>query len=239
MPMGNYTYFDLLAQFGIGGAHPGGIHLTKELLSTESINETSHILDAGCGTGQTAAYLYNQYGANIVGVDINPVMLKKASDRFLSQQIPIQLFHASLEEIPLKDETFDLVLSESVLAFVQKQKALSELFRVLKSGGRLIGNEMTINYPISKEEEKEIKDFYGLDSILCEDDWRNLLNAAGFEDIEIKKEKKSLIEYKEMPEFNFSSNFVPELFDVLNHHAEIIIKYQESLSYRIITCTKR
>jgi SAM-dependent methyltransferase len=237
--MGSYTYFDLLSQFGIGGAHPGGILLTKELLSAETINKTSQILDAGCGTGQTAAYLYNQYGANITGVDINPLMLKKASDRFLSQQLPIQLIQASVEELPMDDEIFDLVLSESVLAFVQKQKALSELFRVLKSGGRLIGNEMTLNYPINKEEEKEIKDFYGLDSLLCEEEWRNLLESAGFEDIEIKKEKKSLIEYKEMPEFNFSSNFVPELFDVLNQHAEIIIKYQESLSYRIITCTKR
>ncbi len=237
--MGSYTYFDLLAQFGIGGAHPGGIQLTKELLSSENITKTSQILDAGCGTGQTAAYLYKQYGANIIGLDINPVMLKKANDRFLSQQLPIQLIHASLEEIPLKDEIFDLVLSESVLAFVDKRKALSELFRVLKSGGRLIGNEMTINTPIGIEEEKEIKDFYALDSLLYEEGWRNLLEEAGFEDIEIKKEKKSLIDYKEMPEFNFSSNFVPELFDILNHHAEIIIQYQESLSYRIITCTKR
>ena len=51
-------------------------------------------------------------------------MLKKAKNRFQSQKMPIQLIQGSVEEIPLKDATFDFVLSESVLAFVQKEQAL-------------------------------------------------------------------------------------------------------------------
>src|SRR5947199_3676343 len=124
--MSNFTYFDLLANFGIGGAHPGGFLLTQELLSAENIHSESQILDAGCGTGQTSAYLYSHFGSNILGLDINPIMLKKAKNRFLSQKMPIQLIQGSVEKIPLKDATFDFVLSESVLAFVQKEQALRE-----------------------------------------------------------------------------------------------------------------
>lgn len=236
--MGNYTYFDLLAQFGIGGAHPGGFLLTKELLSEEPINSQSKILDVGCGTGQTSAYLYNQFRADIIGLDINPVMIEKAKNRFLSQNLPIELIHGSVEEIPANDSTFDFVLSESVLAFVGKENALREINRVLKKGGRLIANEMTINFTPSKQEEAEIKDFYGLDTLFLEENWRSLLQEVGFKDIVIKSGKKSLIGDQQVPEFNFSGNFEPELFGVLNKHAEIIIKYEEFLSYRIITCTK-
>ena len=236
--MGNYTYFDLLAQFGIGGAHPGGFLLTKELLSSEQISNHSKILDVGCGTGQTSAYLHNTFGADIVGLDINPIMLQKAKNRFLSQKLNIELIEGSVEKIPVKDSTFDFVLSESVLAFVGKEKALKEINRVLKKGGRLIANEMTINSTPDKQEESEIKNFYGLDTLLLEDDWRSLLDEAGFKDINIRSGKKPLIGDQQVPEFNFSSNFEPELFGVLNKHAEIIIKYEEFLSYRIITCTK-
>ncbi|WML52948.1 class I SAM-dependent methyltransferase [Neobacillus sp. PS3-12] len=236
--MGNYTYFDLLAQFGIGGAHPGGFLLTQELLSAEQINNQSKILDVGCGTGQTSAYLYNKFKADITGLDINPIMLEKAKNRFLTQKLPIELIQGSVEKIPVKDSTFDFVLSESVLAFVGKENALKEISRILKKGGRLIANEMTINSTPGKQEALEIKEFYGLDTLFLEDDWRSLLEEVGFTDIVIKSGIKPLIGDQQVPEFNFSSNFEPELFGVLNKHAEIIIKYEEFLSYRIITCTK-
>lgn len=242
MQVGNlkgYTYFDLLSQFGIGGAHPGGILLTKELLSTENIHAESHILDAGCGTGQTSAFIYNQYGANVYGLDINSIMIKKAKNRFALQQLPIHLVHGSVESIPFKDETFDMVLSESVLAFVDKIKSLKEFNRVLKTGGRIIANEMTINHPLRINEQNEIKKFYGLDSILLEDDWKQLFENAGFENIEIKMGNQSFENENQLPEFHFSENIEPALFDILNKHAAILIQYQDLLSYRIITGIKK
>lgn len=75
------TYLEFLAKFGVGGAHPGGINLSKELFKAESIQQTSHILDVGCGTGQTAAYLATHFQANVTGIDINPIMIEKARHR--------------------------------------------------------------------------------------------------------------------------------------------------------------
>ena len=173
--MGSLIYFDFLAKFGVGGAHPGGIPLTKNILSGENITNKTQILDAGCGTGQTAAYLYQQYKAKVVGLGINPIMIKKAKKRFQSLNLPIQLIQGSVENVPFPDNSFDYILSESVLAFVNKPIALREFFRVLKKGGRLIANEMTINTKLSPPEELEIMKFYALDSLLMEKDWISLL----------------------------------------------------------------
>jgi len=236
--MGGLTYFDFLAKFGVGGAHPGGILLTQNILSSENITENSFVLDAGCGTGQTAAYLYQQYQARVYGLEINPIMLEKAQSRFQALQLPIHLIQGSIEEIPFKDHTFDFVLSESVLAFVDKPKALKEFYRVLKKGGRLIANEMTINKRLSQKEESEIKNFYAVDSLLLEEEWYQLIQETGFRNIELKAQNQSLSHGNNAPEFNFSKNFEPELFHILNAHGNIVLKYQDILSHRIITVTK-
>ncbi|MBT2738898.1 class I SAM-dependent methyltransferase [Bacillus sp. ISL-7] len=236
--MGGLTYIDFLAKFGVGGAHPGGIPLTKNILSGENITNKSRILDAGCGTGQTAAYLYQQYKAMVVGLEINPIMIDKARMRFQSLNLPIQLIPGSVEKIPFKDNSFDFILSESVLAFVNKPTALREFYRVLKKGGRFIANEMTINTKLSQDEEAEIMKFYALDSLLMEDDWRKLLEKTGFQDIVLKIENTAISHGNNTAEFNFSKNFEPELFQILNEHGNMVLKYQDILSYRIITCSK-
>ncbi|MEH7352983.1 methyltransferase domain-containing protein [Neobacillus drentensis] len=236
--MGSLTYFDFLAKFGVGGAHPGGIHLTQNILSNENITDNSKVLDAGCGTGQTAAYLSQQLKAKVFGLEINPIMLEKAYSRFQTLQLPVQLIHGSIEEIPFADHTFDYVLSESVLAFVDKVKALKECYRVLKKGGRLIANEMTMNKRLSQKEETEIMNFYAVDSLLLEGDWYRLLQEAGFRNIELKAQIHALSHGNHATEFNFSKNFEPELFQILNEHGNIVIKYHDILSYRIFTVTK-
>ena len=143
--IGRSIYLDFLSKFGVGGAHPGGINLTKEILKTEEINKTSRILDVGCGTGQTAAYLAAQYGAKVTGMDINPLMVEKAKNRMRQYQLPVEIIQGSIENFPVKDGKFDFIISESVLAFVNQPKALKEIFRLLKNGGRFIANELTTN----------------------------------------------------------------------------------------------
>ncbi|NRD80358.1 class I SAM-dependent methyltransferase [Bacillus sp. BRMEA1] len=236
--MGGLTYIDFLAKFGVGGAHPGGILLTKSMLTQENIKPGATILDAGCGTGQTAAYLSQHFQANVVGIELNPIMVEKARSRFQSLQLPVQLVQGSIENIPFPDNTFDFILCESVLAFVNKPIALNEFYRVLKNNGRLIANEMTINSKLSQSDEEEIKEFYAIDSLLLEEDWKRLLTDSGFQNIEINAPYMDLLQGSPSQEFNFSQNFEPELFSILNQHGNMLVKYHDTLSHRAITCTK-
>ena len=236
--IGRSIYLDFLSKFGVGGAHPGGIDLTKEILKTEEINKTSHILDVGCGTGQTAAYLAEQYGAKVTGMDINPIMVEKAKNRMRKYQLPVEIIQGSIEEFPVKDGKFDFIISESVLSFVNKPKALKEIFRLLKNGGRFIANELTTNKRLSPTIEEEIKQFYGLDSVLMEKNWITLFEQTGFKNIEIRMQKQSMLQYNPNPEFQYSEYIEPELYAVMYEHFNIIVKYDGVLGYRIFSCTK-
>lgn len=230
-------YLDFLSKFGVGGAHPGGIQLTKELFKSETITPTTHILDVGCGTGQTAAYLAAQYGAIVTGIDNNPVMVEKAKTRMARYQLPVKIIQGSIENSPLKEETFDLIISESVLSFVNKPRSLTEIFRLLKSSGRFIANELTINQRIDPSHKKEITQFYGLDSLLLERDWITLLQQTGFKGIKIHKQEP-LSQQNLTPEFYYSDYIEPELYTIMNQHVYIMAKYQGVLGYRVFSCAK-
>ncbi|MEQ6353853.1 class I SAM-dependent methyltransferase [Lysinibacillus sp. M3] len=234
IPIQNSKYLEFLAKFGVGGAHPGGLNLTKELFKAENIGENPYILDVGCGTGQTAAYLAETYEAKVTGIDINSVMVAKAKKRMKKNRLPVKIIQCSIEQVPLPDHTFDFIISESVLSFVNKPNALKEIFRLLKNGGRFIAIEFTIHQPLEEKIEKEIKEFYGFDSCSMKKDWVDLFNQAGFKHIRIQKNKSIF----SIPELNHSEDIEPELYEVMDKHFEMILKYEGLLDYRIYSCTK-
>ena len=98
---------------------------------------TIRLLDAGCGTGGNLAAL-QKHGFHCEGFDFSPVAVEFCRARGLEQ---VSL--GSILEIPYPDCTFDIVISCDVLndaGTADEEQALSELFRVLKPGGRLFLN---------------------------------------------------------------------------------------------------
>ena len=233
----HFTYTDFLSKFGVGGAHPGGIELTKKIVGTKNIDNNSRILDIGCGTGQTAAYLANEYSAIVTGIDIHPIMIEKAKKRMKKEHLPVEILQCSIENVPLQEDTFDFVLSESVLSFVDKPTALSEIFRLLKDDGQLIAIEFTINKPLETAIANKIKQFYGFESLLMEQDWIRYFKQAGFTTIQIEQ-KQPLDKNESTPEFDYSQNVELELYDIMEQHHEMIVKYMDIWDYRVFTCNK-
>lgn len=230
----NSSYLDFLSTLGIEGAHPGGMNLTKAIFKREKIGRTSRILDVGCGTGQTAAYLAYKYGANVTGIDINPIMVAQAKRRMKNDRLPVKIMEGSIEKIQIPANQFDFIISESVLSFVNKPKALNEIYRLLKNGGRFIAIEQTINQRLYEKEENEIKHFYGFDALSTKKDWVAILKQAGFEHIRIQKNSAIDSEY----DLQFPDDIEPELNEILEKHLDITFKYRGNLGYRIYSCTK-
>jgi len=228
------TYLEFLAKLGVGGAHPGGINLSKELFKAENIQQTSHILDVGCGTGQTAAYLATHFQAIVTGIDINPIMIEKARHRMKKTRLPVNIIQGSIVQTTLPNESFDLILAESVLSFVDQQRALQEIYRLLKRGGRFIAIEFTIPELLPSQQVEDIQQFYGFDALLMKKDWVVLLQQAGFHNIRIQKNKS----ISSKPEFNFSKDIESALYDKMDQHIAMSVKYEKILDYRIYSCTK-
>ncbi|MED4300040.1 class I SAM-dependent methyltransferase [Geobacillus stearothermophilus] len=173
------TYLDWLADMGIDGAHPGGFELTKQILRKLNIDRSTAVLDVGCGTGQTAAYIARQYGADVTAIDLHPKMIAKAKQRFGAMAVPVRLHQASVESLPFPAGTFDLVLSESVLAFVSLPAALAEICRVLKKGGTFIGIE-AYHKRLTAAEQQRIAAFYGFKRLMTPGEWKKTLEQNGF-----------------------------------------------------------
>jgi ubiquinone/menaquinone biosynthesis C-methylase UbiE len=96
------------------------------------------LLDVGCGDGVLAVEL-SRHGALAAGLDADPAMISAARRRAESEATPSQFVEGRAEALPFQDNAFDRVLSVTMLCFVQDvQRAVAEMARVLKPGGRLV-----------------------------------------------------------------------------------------------------
>lgn len=127
-----------------------------------------------------------------------------------------------------------MILAESVLAFVDQQRALQEIYRLLKRGGRFIAIEFTMPELLPSQLVEDIQQFYGFNALLMKKDWVVLLQQAGFHNIRIQKNKS----ISSKPEFNFSKDIESELYDKMDQHIAMSVKYEKILDYRIYSCTK-
>ncbi len=95
----------------------------------------TRLLDAGCGTGQAAAYLRQAVTPQVYGFDLSPHAL-----RFWPQRHFSRACQASINAIPFADGAFDGAISVDVLECdgVDDRRACQELLRVVRPDGYLI-----------------------------------------------------------------------------------------------------
>jgi ubiquinone/menaquinone biosynthesis C-methylase UbiE len=234
-------YMDMLAQLGVGGAHPGGLHLTKQLLEEEEITNTTNVLDIGCGTGQTAAYIAWDYNCSVTACDLNETMVQKANQRFERMDFPFRAQIENVERLSFADETFDLVLLESVAAFTDVSSSLTECCRVLKKSGFLLAVEMVKDPKLSQEEEKMIKHFYNFRSVMTESQWIEQFAKAGFSHITIVSGLDMDGEEHDFDfgiEFDLSPNVDPTVFNLLDEHERLTEQFKDLLGFRVFRCIR-
>ncbi|RQW84768.1 MAG: class I SAM-dependent methyltransferase, partial [Geobacter sp.] len=117
---------------------PGGFLLTERGLSLCGFSPGARIVDVGCGTGASVAYLQEKHRHRALGVDVSGDLLPK-NDR----KGNITAVVARAEELPLSTGSCDGVLCECVLSLVTEPgRAVEEFSRVLRPGGFLILSDM-------------------------------------------------------------------------------------------------
>jgi len=99
---------------------------------------TGLTLDVGIGSGLSLAF-YGERTRQIVGIDPSAELLRFARKRADKVSIPVELLRGSAEAVPLEDQSVDTVVTTFTLCSVgDAAKALSEMRRVLKPGGKLL-----------------------------------------------------------------------------------------------------
>jgi demethylmenaquinone methyltransferase/2-methoxy-6-polyprenyl-1,4-benzoquinol methylase len=120
-----------------------GLHrLWKRFTIAQSgVREGARVLDIAGGTGDLSLAFAKQVGKNgqVVLTDLNNAMLTRGRDRLLDKSFPTPATQCDAEFIPFRDNTFDCVsVAFGLRNMTHKEKALSEMQRVLKPGGRLL-----------------------------------------------------------------------------------------------------
>jgi SAM-dependent methyltransferase len=91
------------------------------------------ILEVGCGWGELAEWLARETRAEVVATDLSPRMVELARERGVDARL------ADVQDLPFGDGEFDVVVAAWMLYHVPDlDRALSQLARVLRPGGRLV-----------------------------------------------------------------------------------------------------
>jgi len=97
-----------------------------------------NILDIGCGIGGPACYLANEYGAHVVGIDLEKPLIERAKRLAVKMNVGefIEFQQVAGNGLPFDNNSFDIVMSSGALTQTEDKPGMfRECFRVLRDGG--------------------------------------------------------------------------------------------------------
>ncbi|WP_406659727.1 class I SAM-dependent methyltransferase [Methanolobus sp. ZRKC3] len=195
-------YYDFMSYLGVPFFHIGGPGSTEELARSCHIKKDSIVLMVGCGSGFSACHLAKKIGCFVVGLDVASLPVENARKRAIEENVEelTEFITGDAYNIPFKEASFDVVITEFVSQFLDKNRAFSEFIRVLKAGGFAGINEMYRDdamepRPKAKIDEAEIifAEVTGFSfKMHTPDEWHRFFKHAGFTDIRINKHRPFL-----------------------------------------------
>lgn len=158
------------------------------------IKEGDTVVDLGSGAGNdcfVARALVGESG-KVIGIDMTDAMIEKAKINAKKRNYNnIEFLLGDIENIPLKENETDVVISNCVLNLVpDKQKAFNEIFRILKPGAHLSVSDVVLEGELP-ENIKQANEMYAgcVSGAVQKDEYLRIMNDSGLTNIIIQKEK--------------------------------------------------
>jgi ubiquinone/menaquinone biosynthesis C-methylase UbiE len=181
------------------GADINRVHKVAGVADWFDITPGQTVLDVGTGAGILLPFLSTKVTNQglIIGMDFAYQMLEKAQKR--TGENPITLTNAGVGAIPFREATFDRVTCFSAFPhFPDKKRALAEMIRVLKPGGRLY-----IAHMHSIEEIAELHGSVGgavkMDHLPRPENMAALMEDAGLTDVQVTNEPGKYLAFGRRP----------------------------------------
>ncbi len=171
-----------------------------------SIKSGDSVLDLGSGAGNdcfVARAIVGETG-KVTGIDFTDAMLEKAHRNVTKLGFTnVEFIKGDIEELPLADNQFDVIVSNCVLNLVpDKTKAFSEIYRVLKPAGHFCVSDVVIKGKLPEKLQKDAEMYAGCVSGAIEiNEYLGIIEKQGFKSIEIHKQKEIEIPVEILKEY--------------------------------------
>jgi arsenite methyltransferase len=157
------------------------------------------VLDLGSGGGIDVLLSARRVGptGKAFGLDMTDEMLALAEENKRKSGLAnVEFLKGEIENIPLPDNSVDVIVSNCVINLSgDKDRVLQEAFRVLKPGGRLAISDVVVRGEVPDEIRRNMELWVGcVAGALTDVDYREKLQTAGFEEIEIEPTRVYKIE---------------------------------------------
>ncbi len=153
------------------------------------------VVDLGSGAGNdcfVARQLIGETG-NVIGIDFSPAMIKRAQENAQKLNFTnVHFYQGDIEQIPLDDETADVVVSNCVMNLVpDKNRAFSETFRILKPGGHFSISDIVTVGDLPPKIQKDAELYAGCVSGAVDlEEYLSIVKKAGFKNLKVQKQKE-------------------------------------------------
>lgn len=163
-----------------------------------AIQVGDHVLDLGCGAGNDVFIARSIVGESgkVVGLDMTEDMLEKAEENKTKLGYTnIDFVLGEIEEMPLEQDLFDVVVSNCVLNLVpNKNKAYQEVYRVLKPAGHFCMSDVVLTNRLPEKLQNKPELYAScVSGALLKEDYIQAIKEAGFQNIEIVKERPIIL----------------------------------------------
>jgi ubiquinone/menaquinone biosynthesis C-methylase UbiE len=192
--------------WGEGYMAPGGEGNAEKIAEGLDMRD-KRVLDIGCGIGGPAFYLAREYGANVVGTDLEPSLIERAKKAAKKHGLEDKTEFWVVEPGPLTfpENSFDFVVSSGAFTQISaKAEMFKEVLRVLKPGGVFSVYDWMKNEGEFSEDMEYFFKMEGLTYAMeVPERYTKILEKAGFVDVELVERsewyrKKAREEYEQL-----------------------------------------
>lgn len=192
---GYYAPEDRTGLTVFGHNHEAANIRLKELLADAAgVTDGTTVLDAGCGVGETACWLAEHRGADVIGINITETQLEAARERARDEGLTDRTEFryddfSELDTVP--DDSVDVVWGfESICHATDKREVLAQARRVLRPGGTILVSDGFMEKRTLTPREEQLMETsltgWAVPHLAHHEDFQADLADLGFEDVEFR-----------------------------------------------------
>ena len=189
------------------------------------------VIDLGSGAGNDVFVTRQIVGPSgkVIGVDMTPTMIDKANS--IKQKLGfenVEFYLGEIEALPLEENISDVVISNCVLNLVpDKEKAFSEIYRVLKPGGHFCISDIVLQGILPEKLQQSAELYAGcVAGAMQMEDYLGLINKTGFRNVEIKVKKKIMVPEDVLKVFLSAAEIEKFLNDQIGLYSITVVGYK-------------